>query len=126
MDFRQRIRDLLAEQNLTEWELAHRLSLHRGSIVRLLANQQNPGVFECLLLAGYDANHKQYWLEQAGLTVDQHHLLSRAVGSLEMDLRAFPPEIGADIATFLDFMVNAHAERRKAVQAILRHWRSER
>jgi hypothetical protein len=125
MDFRGRIRELLAEENLTEWELALRLNLHRGAIVRMLADERSPGPLECLLLAGYDSKFRQYWLDKAGLSEDQKHLLSKAVGSAELDLTAFGPEVGADIATFLDFVVNAHAERRKAVQAILRQWRAE-
>jgi hypothetical protein len=32
----------LSEQNLTEWQLADRLGLHRGAIVRMLATERRP------------------------------------------------------------------------------------
>jgi hypothetical protein len=127
MDFRDRIRRLLAEMNLTEWELAARLGLHRGAIVRMLAAGRQPEPIECLLLAGFQSAtpDREYWLDQSGIDGLQRQLLAKAVGSPEMDLTSFPPELGADLATFLDFMANAHPERRKAVQAILRDWRSD-
>lgn len=127
MSFRDELRRLLAEENLTEWELAERLGLRRGSVVGMLANERRPEPLECLLLAGHRAEQpdREYWLHLSGVNPTQLALLARAVGNPELDLTAFPPEIGADVATFLQFIVNAHPERRKAVQAILRSWRSE-
>jgi hypothetical protein len=127
MSVRDRLRDLLAAENLTEWELAERLGLHRGSIVSMLANDRKPDALECLLLAGYcaDAASREFWLRSAAITEKQKELLAKAVGNPEMDLTSFPPATGVDVATFLDFVANAHPERRKAVQAILREWRAE-
>ena len=127
MSFRDELRRVLAEENLTEWELAERLGLRRGSVVGMLANERRPEPLECLLLAGHRADRpdRQYWLHLAGVNQTQLALLAKAVGTPELDLTAFPPEIGVDVATFLQFIVNAHPERRKAVQAILRSWKSE-
>jgi hypothetical protein len=128
MSFRDQLRRLLAEENLTEWQLAEKLGLHRGSIVGMLANDRHPGVLECLLIAGHRTGSadQSYWVKLSGVTAAQSQLLSKAVGNPELDLTGFPPEIGADVATFLDFIVHAHPERRKAVQAILRAWHAER
>jgi hypothetical protein len=128
MSFRDRLRRLLDEENLTEWQLAERLGLHRGSIVGMLANDRKPGPLECLLIAGHRSGYSDhgYWIDLSGVNAAQSQLLAKAVGTPELDLTGFPPEIGADVATFLDFIVNAHPERRKALQAILRAWQSER
>ena len=128
MSFRDQLRRLLTEENLTEWQLAEKLGLHRGSIVGMLANDRHPGMLECLLIAGHrtGAPDHNYWIKLSGVTAAQSQLLAKAVGNPELDLTGFPPEIGADVATFLDFIVHAHPERRKAVQAILRAWRAER
>ena len=128
MSFRENLRRLLTEENLTEWELAERLGLHRGSIVRMLANDRHPGALECLLIAGHRAGLADhgYWLSLSGLNPAQAQLLSKAVGNPELDLTGLPPEIGAEMAAFLDFLAHAHPERRKAVQAILRAWQAER
>jgi hypothetical protein len=127
MDFRPHLRRILSELNLTEWELAERLGLHRGAIVRLLTQERHVKPLECLLIAGLrsDSSDRDYWLQLSGLTNAQRHLLSKAVGSPVMDLTSFPPEIGADIAAFLDFAAHAHPERRKAMRAILRDWSRE-
>jgi hypothetical protein len=128
MSFRDQLRRLLDEEHLTEWQLAERLGLHRGSIVSMLANDRKPDALQCLLIAGHrsGSSDQSYWLELSGISSRQSHLLSRAVGNPELDLTSFPPEIGADVATFLDFIVHAHPERRKAIQAILRAWQAER
>jgi hypothetical protein len=128
MSFRDQLRRLLAEESLTEWQLAERLGLHRGSIVGMLANDRKPDALQCLLIAGYRSGRADhgYWMELSGIGSRQSQLLSKAVGNPELDLTSFPPEIGADVATFLDFIVNAHPERRKAIQAILRAWQAER
>jgi hypothetical protein len=127
MSFRDELRRVLAEENLTEWELAERLGLRRGAVVGMLANERRPEPLECLLLAGHRADHpdRQYWLRLAGVNQAQLALLAKAVGNAELDLTAFPPEVGADVAAFLEFVSSAHPERRKAVQAILRAWKSE-
>jgi transcriptional regulator with XRE-family HTH domain len=127
MDFRERIRKLLAERNLTEWQLADQLGMHRGAIVQMLANERRPAPLECLLLAGYlgDNPEREYWLHMSRVTDGQKRLIASAVGGPPLDLSSLSPEVGHDIATFLNFIAHAHPERRKAVQAVLEAWRTE-
>lgn len=78
------IKKILRNRGISQRELAALCNIDSSQISRYLSGDRIPSPFACLILSGFaEGADRVKWVTLSGLSRDQLHLLSRALGTPE-------------------------------------------
>lgn len=117
----EKIRQLQMDLGVTQEALAALIRVDQGHLSKVVSGKHHLGPLACLLVAGLDANNREYWTELASLSTRQLEILSQALPvSGKRSARNFVAGHSELVAAFLDFWQKPLGEMEKHVRGLLK------